>query len=110
MKIDAVKERKLHFSVKMKGFLISFLIYAWLNSTCSPPPPDKSSPSCPAAGVENCLMRFWPGVRGRGTSKKLLRASALSNAMATHRFSAVKRIFVGKPIEFVSNWLEQNNF
>jgi hypothetical protein len=50
-----------------------------------------------------------PGVRGAGQIKKLLRARGLSNAMATHRLPDVKRFLVGKPIEFVSAWLEQNN-
>ena len=43
-----------------------------------------------------------------GQIKKLPRAGDLSNAMATHCLPDVKRYFVGKPIAFVSAWLEQS--
>ena len=76
-----------------------------------PSPPgnsrDKSSPSCP--GVEDCLRPSYPGGRGAVQIKKLLLAFGLSNTMVKHRLLDIKRFFVGKPIEIVSAWLEQNN-
>jgi len=70
-------------------------------------PPGQVQPFVPGSGelFKAVLSRGY----GAGQIKKLLRARGLSNAMATHRLPDVKRYFVGKPIGFVSAWLEQNN-